>query len=93
LVCFAAAIVVGFASGNPTATVTVRAMIVMLIGWCIGRAVGALAQRTVDEQIEAYKKARPIPEVLTPEATGAIPGQEHATSKPEPPADAGVGKV
>lgn len=91
--CFAAAVVVGFASGNPAATVTVRAMIVMLIGWCVGRAVGALAQRTVDEQIEAYKKARPIPEILTTEAAGAIPGEEHATSKPEHSAGAGVGKV
>ena len=34
----------------------------MFICWIIGRAVGALAQRTVDQQIEQYKEQFPIPD-------------------------------
>ena len=34
----------------------------MCICWVIGRGIGALAQRTVDQQIKQYKEQFPIPD-------------------------------
>ncbi len=60
LVSFAAALLVGVAAGNTAETIIVRAMVLMIVAWCVGRIVGAIAQRTVDEHIEQYKQQHPI---------------------------------
>lgn len=61
LVSFAAASVVGFIAGNETTTIIWRSTIVMIICWFIGRAIGYVAQQTVDDHISKYKNAHPIP--------------------------------
>lgn len=61
LVAFAAAMVVGLASGNDATTVIKRSLIAMGACWIVGRIVGHVAQRTVEEQIESYKLKHPIP--------------------------------
>lgn len=61
LTSFAAALLIGLASGNPAGVVIWRATLVMLACWGIGRVVGAVAQRVVDDHIQSYKQAHPIP--------------------------------
>ena len=60
LVSFAAALLVGMAAGNSAATIIVRATVLLIVAWCVGRIVGAIAQRTVDEHVEQYKQQHPI---------------------------------
>lgn len=61
LVSFAAAVLEGAAVGNPLLTILLRATVIMIIAWAVGSAIGAVAQRTVDQHIEAYRQANPIP--------------------------------
>lgn len=53
--------VVGIFAGNGFIQVLVRAVWTMLICWMIGRVIGGLAQRSVDQDIAAYRAANPIP--------------------------------
>lgn len=62
LVCFAAAAVQGLAVGNTLFTIIGRSTVVMLVAWCVGTLIGAVAQRTVDQHIDDYRQANPIPE-------------------------------
>lgn len=49
----------------------------MIVGWIVGLAIGAIAQRTIDEHIEQYKQQNPIPgENGSPEA-----GRRHAATE------------
>jgi len=61
-VCFAAAIALGLAAGNAADTIIWRATVIMVISWPVGYGVGAVAQYTVNRNIEAYKAANPLPE-------------------------------
>jgi ABC-type nickel/cobalt efflux system permease component RcnA len=61
LVCFAAAIIVGLAAGNDALTVLWRSLLIMLGAWLIGRVVGAVAQRALDEHLETYRQQHPLP--------------------------------
>ncbi|MFA9478668.1 hypothetical protein ACERK3_10205 [Phycisphaerales bacterium AB-hyl4] len=61
LVSFAAALLIGLLSGNSAGVLIWRATLVMIACWIIGRIVGAIAQRVVDEHIERYKQEHPIP--------------------------------
>lgn len=56
-----AALAVGFASGNPPGTVIVRATVVMILCWIIGQGIGALLQYVIDDDIDLYKRLRPLP--------------------------------
>ena len=49
------------AAGNTSGTIVVRATLLMLGAWIIGRFIGSIAQRTVDEHIEDYRKQNPVP--------------------------------
>ncbi len=60
MIGFAAAVVVGLSTGNAAEVVIFRAIVTMLICWLIGRAVGALVQRVIDEHIIQYKTVNPI---------------------------------
>ncbi|MAE66704.1 MAG: hypothetical protein CMJ18_20750 [Phycisphaeraceae bacterium] len=62
LVGFAAAIVIGLIASIQAETVIVRAIISMAACWMIGRAFGWLLERTVEDEIELYKSAHPIPD-------------------------------
>ena len=88
LIGFSAAILVGSVSGNSTGTVLFRAMMVMLVGYPIGRLVGLVAQRTIEESIASYRTDHPIPDELaevgssdTPStrSPGEAPTQEQPT--------------
>jgi hypothetical protein len=77
LVAFAAAVAVGLAAQNGPTTVLWRALIVMAVCYPIGRLVGSIAQKTVQDHIDRYKKEHPIPtdeepaaETITEESTG-----------------------
>lgn len=61
LVSFAGAIVVGLAAGNSAAVILMRALLVMLVAWVVGRIIGGIAQQHVQATITAYKDAHPIP--------------------------------
>lgn len=58
---FAAAAVLGVAAGNGATTILWRAFVVMVVGLLVGSAVGAIAQRTIDEHIRSYKQEHPVP--------------------------------
>lgn len=58
---FAAACVVGAAVGNPPTTILLRALAVLAACYLVGRLVGAVASRAVDDHIERYKRDHPIP--------------------------------
>lgn len=61
LASFAGAIFVGLLAGNDPLVILVRAMVVMVLAWIVGRLVGALAMHFVVQSIDAYKEAHPIP--------------------------------
>lgn len=50
----------------------------MVISWYAGQAVGAVAARTIDIQIEDYKKANPLPK-LSPHDLVSEEEQEDTT--------------
>ena len=51
----------GYAAGNETLDIVLRATVAMIVCWFFGRGIGAIAQRAIDEHIERYKQANPIP--------------------------------
>ena len=53
---------VGHVAGHEPITIVSRATVTMLICWVIGRAVGAIAQRTLDEHLNDYRNKHPLPE-------------------------------
>jgi len=61
LCSFAAAALVGVAAGNTAVTILWRATLIMLACWAIGLAVGAVAQRTIEEHLRQFKAEHPIP--------------------------------
>ncbi len=52
---------VGFAAGNPPVTIIWRAIVVMVVSWVAGQAVGHIAQRTIEMQVDSYKQVNPFP--------------------------------
>jgi hypothetical protein len=80
LVAFAAAVAVGLAAGNPANKVLWRAAIAGLVCYPVGRIVGAIAQKTVQDHIDAYKKSHPIP---TDEPTSDQPSTEESSEPTE----------
>jgi flagellar motor component MotA len=65
LVSFAAALIVGVVADNAAVTILWRALLLMIAGAIVGWVIGAISQRTVDDHIEAYKRANPIPENMS----------------------------
>jgi hypothetical protein len=64
LVAFSATAAVGVFAGNSPSTVIVRAIVVMIAAWIIGRIVGAIAQQTINDHIARYKEANPLPDEI-----------------------------
>ncbi len=75
LLAFAAAVAVGAYVGNAPATVLMRGIAVMLICYFIGRILGSVAQRTIDEHTLQHEAEHPIPETIDdlPPAGGTRP--------------------
>lgn len=61
MVGFTASIVVGWAAGNPAATVLWRSLIAFLLCYLVGKLIGSVAQRTIEDNIATYKREHPIP--------------------------------
>jgi len=61
LVGFAAAIAVGLAAHNSAITVIWKAIVVMMACYVVGRVIGAVAQRAVQQDIDRFKQAHPFP--------------------------------
>lgn len=68
LTCFAATLCFGIYNSNSWMSVLSGALLAGLIAWIIGMVIGAIALKTVDEHIRAYKEQRPIPEDLPSDA-------------------------
>ena len=64
LVSFAAALFIGVAANNSFNTIVLRAILTMGICYLVGRVIGALADRAVQEHIAQYKLEHPIPDRL-----------------------------
>lgn len=62
LICFAATIAVGLVNRNEWLSILLSAMLVCLIAWIVGRLLGMLILRSVDEQIDRHREANPIPD-------------------------------
>ena len=72
LIVFASAIAVGIAAKNPAETIMWRAMIAMMFCWPVGFAIGSLAQKTIERNIENYKLAHPVPQEAAVDETNEI---------------------
>lgn len=59
--------VVGIAAGNSSQTVILRATLIMIVCWFIGRAVGAVAQWAITDHVNSYKRRHPIPDDTLPD--------------------------
>ena len=60
LIAFAAAVVAGLIVDNPATTIISRALIAMVLCYIAGAAIGAVAQRALEEHVDQYKRAHPI---------------------------------
>jgi hypothetical protein len=65
---FVAALVIGFAASLSTDEILLRAIVVMAICWPVGRLLGGMAQRAVEENVSQYKRAHPIPDSAVTDA-------------------------
>lgn len=62
LLAFAAAVAVGAYVGNDATTVLWRGIAVMLVCYLIGRILGSVAQRTIDDHTSRHASEHPVPE-------------------------------
>ncbi len=83
LVAFAAAVAVGVAAGVDATTIIWRAMLVMAVAWVLGRILGEIAVRIVQERIDDYKLRHPIPALKKDAvASGAAAAGTAAAAEP-----------
>ncbi len=61
LVGFTASLIVGWAAGNSAYTILWRSAVAFCICHLVGRLIGSIAQRTIEDNIETYKREHPIP--------------------------------
>ena len=61
LLTFAVCIVAGLNAGNSAATILSNALAAMGVMFVVGLAVGAMAQKMLDENVVAARKAEPAP--------------------------------
>jgi putative Mn2+ efflux pump MntP len=71
LAAFAVAILAGLSSGNPAASVLLRALIAMIICYPAGMAIGLVAQRLVQSHIDAHRAANPALELVDGDEDGS----------------------
>ncbi|MEM7576081.1 MAG: hypothetical protein AAF328_01290 [Planctomycetota bacterium] len=64
LLAFAASVAVGAYVGNDPSTVLWRGIAVMLVCYLIGRVLGSIAQRTIDEHTAQHVSDHPVPETI-----------------------------
>ena len=61
LVGFTASLIVGWAAGNSAFTILWRSAVAFIVCNIVGKIIGSIAQRTIDDNIETYKRENPIP--------------------------------
>jgi hypothetical protein len=64
LCAFVVAIGAGLAAGIAPSTVLARSLVVLLAGYPIGRALGALLGAAMNEHLTATTAANPVPELV-----------------------------
>ena len=60
LIAFAVAVLSGIAVDNPASTILWRAILAMVICYCLGLFIGSASQRAIEEAIEQHKKDNPL---------------------------------
>ena len=70
---FAVAILAGLAADNPSDQILTRALLSMLGCQLIGLAIGAVAERTIDERLEAHRASNPMDD-----GAGALSAEDEA---------------
>lgn len=75
LAAFAVAVIAGLASGNPTRAILTDAILAMLACHLAGLFIGALMQRVINEHLDGYRAATPVPEIELPVADGDAPAE------------------
>lgn len=75
LASFAGAVFVGLVAGNPAVVILTRALVVMLLAWLVGWLVGKLAVHFVQQAIDAYLTANPLPQPTADHGQGQTESQ------------------
>lgn len=57
---FAVAIIAGLSADNPADVILTRAILAMAALGALGQALGALAERAVDQRVAEHRAARPV---------------------------------
>lgn len=60
---FSAAIVAGMAASNAPLGVVSRALFAMIVCWFVGHLIGKAIQTTINEHVEMFAAARPVPDI------------------------------
>ena len=82
LLAFAAAVVAGLIVDNPATTIISRALIAMILCYIAGSAIGAVAQRALEEHVEQYKRAHPLDSEADELAPPAAPAAQPPSMEP-----------
>ncbi len=61
MISFAAAVVVGMIVRNDAFTIIWRATLIMIACWFVGRIIGGVVMRSINENLDAYRQAHPLP--------------------------------
>jgi len=91
LACFAGAIVAGLAAANSATTILFRGIIVLLVAWPIGLAIGAACEKTIGRSIDSFKQANPVPTDEAAFAEAARRMRSEAGESDSAEAEAGAG--
>ena len=62
LACFVATLIAGMVNGNHWVSVLGSACAVAIIAWIIGRFIGAIFLRCINDHIDRHRMANPIPQ-------------------------------
>lgn len=75
LTCFAGTLCYGIYNGNDTFSVFLDAVIVLIPAYIVGRVVGGIMLRSVNEQIKGYRERNPEPVMPNESTSDQDPGQ------------------
>lgn len=74
----------GVAAGNPATLVLYRAAVAMVVSYLVGKIVGSVAHRVIEDDVAAYKREHPIEKVSGAATEGAGDGDQAGTEPPAP---------
>jgi len=76
LAAFAVAIVAGLASGNAASSILVRAILALVACYPLGLMIGLIAQRVIQDHIDAHRADHPTPETMGENSVDNSPDEE-----------------